>query len=113
MRDEQTDYSCAAAVAIDLLQGKWKMKILCLMQSGPVRLGELTRLIPAASKKVLTESLRKLEACGLVVRRDLSGQVRHVEYELSEAMKSETHILLNGLARWAKQFGEENRTMRD
>ena len=32
------------------------------MKNGPVRLGQLTRIIPAASKKVLTENLREMEA---------------------------------------------------
>ena len=57
------------------------------LQSAPVRLGRLARLIPSASKKVLTENLRELEAGGIVVRRDLSGTVRHIEYDFSEAMR--------------------------
>jgi DNA-binding HxlR family transcriptional regulator len=82
------------------------MQILCVMRSGPVRLGQLTRLIPTASKKVLTENLRRLESSGMVVRTDLSGSVRHVEYDLAEAVKLETHVLLDQLARWAEQFEE-------
>jgi len=60
-----------------LFQGKWKVRILCAMRSGPIRLGQLARLIPHASKKVLTQSLRDLEASGIVLRRDLSDVVLH------------------------------------
>ncbi|WP_433973019.1 winged helix-turn-helix transcriptional regulator [Tunturiibacter lichenicola] len=100
MRDKQTEYSCAAASAIELLQGKWRIQILCVMRKGPVRLGRLGRMIPSASKKVLTENLRKLESAGLISRTDLGGQIRHVEYDLVEPVKLGTYQLLDSLAQW-------------
>jgi hypothetical protein len=45
------------------------------------------RAIPPASKKALTASLRSLEAARVVLRRDLSSSVLHVEYELADAMR--------------------------
>ena len=74
------------------------MQILCVIRSRPDRLGGLTRLIPSASKEVLTENLRELEASGIVVRRDLSGTVRHVEYDFSEAMRPAMISMLDHLA---------------
>ena len=74
------------------------------MRSGAVRLGQLGRLIPEASKKVLTENLRKLEMSGLVVRRDLSGQVRHVEYGLAEPMRMVTNDIFDQLAQWGELY---------
>jgi DNA-binding HxlR family transcriptional regulator len=68
-------YSQFASHAVELLQGKWKIQILCSIRSGPVRLGQLARQIPSA------ENLRDLEFSGIVIRRDLSGTVRHVEYD--------------------------------
>jgi DNA-binding HxlR family transcriptional regulator len=107
MQDKPTDYSCAAAQAVELIRGKRRIEILCAMRKGPVRLGQLSRLIPGVSKKVLTENLRKMEASGLVVRTDLGGQVRRVEYELSGAIKNETHDLLDGLEKWSNVFKEK------
>jgi DNA-binding HxlR family transcriptional regulator len=104
MRDEHTEYSCTAALAIDILQGKWRIQILCVMREGPVRLGQLRRLIPSASKKVLTENLRKLESVGLVIRTDLSGQIRRVEYDLAEPAKLGTYQLLDQLAEWGDLY---------
>ena len=75
MPDEKIQYSCPATIAIDLLQGKWRMQILCAMQNGPVRLGQRCVLIPLASKKVLAENLRNLESSGLIVRTGLSSHV--------------------------------------
>lgn len=104
MIEESRVYCQNAALAVNLLQGKWRLQILCIMRSGPVRLGQLRRVIPGASKKVLTENLRNMEAAGLVVRRDLSGQVRHVEYELAEPMKMVTIGILDHLASWAGHY---------
>jgi DNA-binding HxlR family transcriptional regulator len=70
------------------------------MRNGPVRLGRLGRTIPSASRKVLTENLRKLESAGLISRTDLGGQIRHVEYDLVEPVKLGTYQLLDCLAEW-------------
>jgi DNA-binding HxlR family transcriptional regulator len=48
------------AQVIELLQGKWTVHILCVLCKGSVRLGELRRALPTASKKSLTASLRSL-----------------------------------------------------
>jgi hypothetical protein len=66
----------------EMLQGKWTLQILCAMRTEPVRLSQLIRFIPSASKKALRASLRALEAAEIVVRHDMSGIVLHVEYDL-------------------------------
>jgi DNA-binding HxlR family transcriptional regulator len=104
MRDKTVEYSCAAELAIDLLQGKWRIQILCVLREGPTRLGQLGRLIPSASKKVLTENLRKLHSAGLIVRNDLSSHVLHVEYDLAEPVKAATHEMLDQLAKWSDSY---------
>jgi DNA-binding HxlR family transcriptional regulator len=48
------------------------------LQHGPVRLSQLRRMFPEASKKVLTQHLREMEKDGLVIRKDLSGRLLHV-----------------------------------
>lgn len=78
--------------------------ILCMMRNGPVRLGRLSREIPSASKKVLTENLRELEANGVVVRRDLSGTVRHVEYDIAEGLRPGIASILDHLASLGDTF---------
>ena len=104
MRDKSVEYSCAAELAVCLLQGKWRIQILCVMREGPTRLGQLGRLIPSASKKVLAENLRSLHSAGLIVRNDLSSHVLHVEYDLAEAVKAATHELLDQLAKWGDTY---------
>ena len=77
-------YAERIAQVIELLQGKWTAHVLCALCKRPVRLGELRRALPSASKKSLTASLRSLEAAHVVLRRDLSGPLLHVEYQLTE-----------------------------
>jgi hypothetical protein len=55
-------------------------------------------MIPRASKKVLTQNLRDLEATGIVTRRDLSDVVLHVEYELKQDVKDSVFALLGRVA---------------
>lgn len=93
-----------------LFQSKWRVQILCAMRSEPVRLGQLARLIPGASKKMLTQNLRQLEADGIVVRKDMSDLVLHIEYELDESTREGVYALLDHLAKWA-DFILANREM--
>ncbi len=84
----------------EMLQGKWKLQILCAMRTEPVRLSQLTRLIPSASKKALRASLRSLEIAEIVVRRDMSNTVLHVEYDFADDMRKAICSLLDQLAEW-------------
>jgi len=90
--------------ALTLLQGKWKVEILSRLQHGPVRLSQLHRMIPAASKKVLTQRLREMEKDGIVVRTDLSTKLLRVEYSLSGSLGFAALCLVDVLAQWSAQY---------
>jgi HxlR-like helix-turn-helix len=51
---------------------------------GLIRLGQLARLIPSASKKMLIQDLRTLKADRIIARKDLSDLVLHIEYDLDD-----------------------------
>jgi DNA-binding HxlR family transcriptional regulator len=95
-----------ASAAVELLRGKWTIQILWAMRDQPVRLSQLARTIPGASKKVITKQLRELELSGVIVRRDLSAQVLHVEYELKSSAKDSSLAILMYLAEWAMRFDD-------
>ena len=102
--DPQGAEECSAQFAISLIQGKWKTPILSRLQLGPVRLGELRRIFPKASKKMLTQHLREMEKDGLVIRKDLSGRLRHVEYFLSDPLGFAVVQLICTLAKWGSEY---------
>jgi len=93
-------YTKRVSTVAELLQGKWTVEILCAMRESPVRLSELRREIPLASKKALTARLRFLEASQIILRRDLSGSVLHVEYTLTDSIREPLISLLDDLAEW-------------
>jgi DNA-binding HxlR family transcriptional regulator len=90
--------------AIALIQGKWKIGILSSVQRGPVRLSQLRRMFPQASKKMLAQHLREMERDGLIIRTDLSGRLRHVEYSLSDSGGLAVLRLLNALTEWGARY---------
>ena len=69
-----------------------------------MRLSQLRRKFPEASKKVLTQHLREMERDGLIIRTDLSGRLRHVEYSLSDSGGVAVLQLINTLTEWGSQY---------
>ena len=67
------------------------------MADGPLRLSELRKALPDASKKVLVDNLHGLERLGVIERVDLSTRVRRVEYALSEMSRDKVLRLLSAL----------------
>ena len=102
-RPSECSAECSAQVAVNLIHGKWKTRILARLQHGPARLGELRRLLPQASKKMLAQHLREMERDGLVVRKNLSGRVLHVEYSLSESGGYAALHLIRMLQHWSNE----------
>jgi len=90
----------SAQSALGLIRSKWKIQILAQMIDRPVRLGQLRRLIPRASKKVLIQQLHELENDGIIVRTDLSGKIKHVEYTISAPLGVAIMNLLGFLSDW-------------
>ena len=94
--------AASAQSALCLVRGKWKIAILVQMIDRPVRLGQLRRLIPGASKKVLVQQLHQLERDGIIVRTDLSVRIRHVEYTISAPLGMAVINLVRMLSEWSE-----------
>ncbi|OPA77396.1 hypothetical protein BVG16_13115 [Paenibacillus selenitireducens] len=82
MRPEKSDY--AANVTLGIIEGKWKLLLLCHMRNGTKRFCDFTNLIPGLTQKVLTYQLRDLENHGLVKRTIYPEIPPKVEYSLTE-----------------------------
>ncbi len=74
---------CPVATTLSLINSKWKVFIFQRLQERPWRHNELKKSIAGISQKVLTDSLRSLEADGLVARKILGEKPPHVEYSLT------------------------------
>jgi len=77
--------SCATRQALERLAAKWRVLVVYSLLDGPRRPADLRRRLPGITQKVLTETLRGMEADGLVVRRVLRETApQHVEYALTD-----------------------------
>lgn len=91
---------------MSLISGKYKMIILyCLSEYKVVRYNELKRLMGAVSHKMLSLSLKELEADGLIVRREYPQVPPKVEYGLSPRGQSLIPIL-DALCEWGERHRE-------
>lgn len=107
-----TSEELAVQFVITLLEGKWRVSILRELQSGPVHFGELKRRLSPVSKKVLNQHLRQMVRDGLVVRKDITGNMPRVEYSLSNPLGYAALDLLQAVAEWGdrnyRQFRDED-----
>ncbi|WP_305783181.1 winged helix-turn-helix transcriptional regulator [Symbioplanes lichenis] len=96
---------CPARLAVELIADKWTVVVLAGLSRGPVRHGDLADRIGGISRKVLTQTLRRLEAHGLVSRRVYAEAPPRVEYELTPLGATLTEPI-QVLSEWARQNGE-------
>jgi len=91
--------------------GKWTVKIVELLKQRPHRHSELRRGLGTASQRMLTRTLRNLEATGLVERRVVQLRPVVVEYSLTRLGKTFL-VPMGSLCRWAKRHQRELRRCR-
>lgn len=92
---------CAIRNVLDRLGDKWSMLVVIILgEAGTMRFNQLHHEIGDISQKMLTVTLKSLEADGLVTRKVYAEIPPKVEYTLTERG---TTLLphLEGLAEWA------------
>ena len=87
------EYYCPVKLTADIIGGKWKPLILFYLEGGTHRFGQLRKLIPGMTKKMLTQHLRELERDGIVHRRVYAVVPPKVEYSLTRHGESLKPIL--------------------
>jgi DNA-binding HxlR family transcriptional regulator len=92
--------ACPVRDVIDRLLGKWTILLLLVLRDRPRRFGELSRLVPDISRRMLSQSLRELERDGMVSRHILSARPPAVEYRLTSLGQSAQAPLI-ALLDWA------------
>lgn len=102
-KEIQRFYNNPAEATLEVIGGKWKLLILCYLNSGPMRTSAIRKEIPDISQKVLTQQLRELEADGIVKRTVYNQVPPKVVYEISELGNSLKSIL-DQLCEWGEQF---------
>lgn len=94
---------CAVESALTVIGGRWKSVVLYWLSTRTLRFGELRRLLPNCSQRMLTLQLRELEEDGLVKRTVFAEVPPRVEYELTPFGRSLEPILLS-LKEWGERY---------
>jgi DNA-binding HxlR family transcriptional regulator len=101
---------CPVEITLTVIGGKYKPVILYhLAVESVLRFGELRRMLPFASKKMLTQQLRELEADGLLTRKVYHQVPPKVEYSLSARGKS-LQPVLNAMLSWGAKYAKHYRS---
>lgn len=109
---EGTTGACPSTRALELVAGKWALRIFPALENGPVRNNELLRRVgDGISQKMLTQTLRELEANGLILRTIYDSVPPHVEYRLSPLGESLNRTLV-GLDDWVRAHWHEMERIR-
>ena len=96
MESSQRRYSCPVELTVDVIAGRWTPVILARLKEGAHRYGQLRRLIPGLSEKMLTQRLRELETAGLIERQVHTAAPEKpapVSYRLTEDGESLAPVL--------------------
>jgi DNA-binding HxlR family transcriptional regulator len=99
--------SCPVDATLRLIGGKYKSLILWHLTGGALRHGELQRLIPQATPKMLTQQLRELERDSLLSREVFPVVPPKVEYSLTKLGISLMPIL-TAMYDWGAGFMQDS-----
>ncbi len=98
--------ACPVATTVALIGSKWKLLIIRNLLSRPWRFNELKKDLEGISQKVLTDSLRSMEADGIITRTVYPEVPPRVEYALSELGESMRPIM-NAMEAWGTAYKEQ------
>jgi DNA-binding HxlR family transcriptional regulator len=74
----------AVQETVDVLGGKWKIKILTVLYFGETHFKELQRRVDGIGAKMLSQELKDLEANGLITRTIQDTRPITVEYQMTD-----------------------------
>ena len=94
---------CPVATTVQLIGSKWKLLIMRNLLERPWRFNELKKDLEGVSQKVLTDSLRSMEADGLITRTVYPEVPPRVEYALSQLGESMRPII-KAMEKWGCEY---------
>ena len=99
--------ACPVATTVQMIGSKWKLLIMRNLLARPWRFNELKKDLVGISQKVLTDSLRSMEADGIITRTVYPEVPPRVEYALSELGESMRPII-KAMEVWGTDYKNNN-----
>lgn len=93
--------NCPIRNVVDVISGKWSTLLMMALAERPYRFGELRRLVPDISQRMLTQTLRDLQRDGYVRREVFPTTPPAVEYSLTDMGRS-IYGAMEHLLHWAE-----------
>ena len=93
---------CPVEATLELIGGKWKGVILYHLLERTYRFGELKRIMPGVTQRMLTKQLRELESDGIINRKVYAEVPPKVEYSVTEVGESLRAIIML-MCDWGKK----------
>ena len=90
---------CPVSSTLKVFGGKWKPLILYFISVDVNRFGQLSRMIPDCSKKMMTAQLRELEKDGIINRKVFAEVPPRVIYSLTSKGES-LRPIFSELSKW-------------
>ena len=98
------DPNCPGRALLEHVTSKWGMLAIIALSDGTLRWGEIRRLLTGVTEKMLSQTLRTLEADGVVAREAHPVVPPRVDYSLTDRGR-ELVTLLRPLGDWAVATG--------
>lgn len=95
--------ACPVATTVQMIGSKWKLLIMRNLLQRPWRFNELKKDLEGISQKVLTDSLRSMEADGIMTRTVYPEVPPRVEYALSDLGESMRPIM-DAMEIWGTEY---------
>jgi DNA-binding HxlR family transcriptional regulator len=102
-RIEDLKSRCAVEATLGVIGGRWKAAVLFQLSSGTKRFGQLRKLLPNVTQRMLTLQLRELEQDGLVRRTVYAEVPPRVEYELT-AWGQSLRPIIDAMCEWGQRY---------
>ncbi|MEU1087334.1 winged helix-turn-helix transcriptional regulator [Streptomyces sp. NPDC005576] len=98
--------TCPSRTVLHRIGARWTVFVVNALDGGPRRFTELKGHISGITSKALTETLRSLEADGLISRHQYDENPPRVEYALTPLGHS-LLVPLRAVRRWAEEHVPE------
>ena len=95
--------ACPVATTVQMIGSKWKLLIMRNLLQRPWRFNELKKDLEGISQKVLTDSLRSMEADGIITRTVYPEVPPRVEYALSDLGES-MRAIMDAMEIWGTEY---------
>jgi DNA-binding HxlR family transcriptional regulator len=97
--------ACPVAASLQIVGERWSLLIVREIGYGVRRFDQIVSYT-GAPRDILTDRLRKLEAAGVIERRQYSERPRRFEYYLTEAGRQLRPVLL-ALSEWGSVWAQD------